>query len=144
MKAIYFFTSLIILLACANSKHNSSSTPNAVVISAINFGTPKKTSDPFQIKAVRVEKNELIIDVEYGGGCSDHIFELFANSSIAKSDPPKRSIQIMHEDNDDKCKALVYKTIRFQISELAYTQQVGSKIKLQLSGWDEEIPFTLH
>jgi hypothetical protein len=144
MKSIYLFATLFILFACASRKQNNTSSPSAIAVTKVNFETPKKKSDPFQINAVRVDKNELILDVEYGGGCKDHVFELYANPSIEKSNPPKRSIQIIHENNNDMCRAIVHKTIRFQIDELAYNQEKGSKIKLNLAGWDAEIPFTLH
>ncbi len=58
------------------------------------------------------------MDVQYGGGCKKHEFSLVGNSAIMKSYPPKRSCILVHEGENDMCRALVYQQLKFDISEL--------------------------
>lgn len=101
-----------------------------------------KDGDPFNIEAVRIKGNTLFADVSYGGGCGEHSFEMNGNMAVMKSLPPQRAVKITHTNHEDYCKAIVRKTLEFDISELSDMQRPGSTIILLLDGWEERIEYT--
>ena len=151
MKHLSLFLFLSALLssqvACKSMKKPTTESPsdNRTKISAsLQSSNDTKPSDSFTIAAVRVEENTLFVEVSYGGGCKKHRFECIGATSISKSLPPIRSVQITHFGDNDMCKALVYETIEIDISALAYQQKKGSEIILNLTGWEEPIHYTFH
>jgi len=88
-------------------------------------------SDPINIVEAKIEGNELVLKVGYSGGCQEHTFDLVGSSFISKSLPPIRNFKLIHNSNGDKCKMMVSKEIKFDISEFSYTKSEGSIIYLQ-------------
>lgn len=84
-------------------------------------------SDPFQLIDARIEGKMLKVDVEYGGGCGPADFELVWSGMLMKSLPPKASVKILLKDNDP-CKALITKTVCFDISSV-YTGECTILLK---------------
>lgn len=99
-------------------------------------------SESYTIQEASINGNILRITVSYIGGCEEHQFELIGNPNIAKSLPPIRSIELVHKSNGDSCKAKMEETLRFNIANLAYKQESGSVIKLNLKGWKEQLIYT--
>ncbi len=98
--------------------------------------------DPFNIVEVSIFENTMSLIVNYGGGCSTHEFQLAGSTSVMKSFPPQRSIQLLHNGNNDLCKMLVTDTIFFNIENLSNEKKPGSEIILNLKGWDNSISYT--
>jgi hypothetical protein len=71
-------------------------------------------SDPFDFLGARIEGDSMMIDVRYGGGCKEHVFALDAGPML-KSLPPKQLLSISHDANGDNCRALITKTIAFDL-----------------------------
>ena len=65
-----------------------------------NFG------DPFEIDNVLKEENMLYINVNYGGGCKEHSFEVIWASDFIKTNPPSIGIVLVHDANNDMCELI--------------------------------------
>lgn len=98
-------------------------------------------SDPLTIESATIEGNILTIEVTYGGGCQEHEFQLIGSEMIAKSMPPIRSIKLIHNAKEDNCRAIVPQTLKFDIRNLAYKQEAGSEIYLNLDEYKERLMY---
>ena len=76
-------------------------------------------SDAFRLLEVSVSGDQLEIEVEYGGGCREHLFEIIADpNAFLESDPVQANIYMTHESNNDLCRALVRKKLTFSLQPL--------------------------
>lgn len=148
MKNITLFVLSMALLSCGTRKNatkdehgDSTAKPKETMITA-TIGEFSKTSDPMTISSVQIEGNFMTIEVTYSGGCGEHSFQMMGSSNIAKSLPPIRSIQLVHNANKDECKKMIIQMIKVDISALAYKKERGSEIYLTLEGWKEKIKYT--
>jgi hypothetical protein len=82
------------------------------------------------------------MSISYTGGCATHTFDLVGSEMISKSLPPIRSINLIHNANDEACKREMFDTLYFDITNLAYKKELGSVIKLNLAGWKEQLIYT--
>ena len=99
-------------------------------------------SESCTIQEASINGNVLRVTVSYSGGCENHQFELVGSPNISKSLPPIRSIELVHKSNGDACKKKIEETLRFNLANLAYKQESGSVIKLNLNGWKEQLIYT--
>jgi hypothetical protein len=81
-------------------------------------GTP--TTDPFTLVSQRTSGDSLILEVQYGGGCKEHDFDMFTNRLWMKSMPPQLNLFLEHENHDDHCRALLTETIVFDLKNCRY------------------------
>lgn len=144
MKFLLIFSLILTVLSCkshkcADSKEDANSKRSMITATIGEINLP---SDPITISAIRVEGNKMFLDIRYSGGCEEHSFQVVGSEMIAKSLPPIRAIQIMHNSNGDQCKKLIEQTLEVDISALAYKQENGSKIFLTTEGWKERIEYT--
>ena len=95
-----------------------------------------------QIIKSRVEGNTLYLKIGYSGGCTKHDFKVIGNPMISKSLPPIRRVELVHLNNGDTCREYIEQQLIIDVSNLAYQQETGSKIKLQFSGIEEMIMYT--
>lgn len=150
MKNILFICLTLFVFACKSTKkvnevdQTSTDTNQATELVRISssIGQLDQISDPITISDVRLVGNKLFVDVTYGGGCKDHEFQLIGAPSLSKSLPPIRSIQLMHQANGDACKMLLTQTLEIDLKNLAYQQEKGSVIFLNLNGWKNTIEYT--
>ncbi|MFN5784513.1 MAG: hypothetical protein ACK457_01020 [Flavobacteriia bacterium] len=145
MKLFPILIFAMLLSACGVHKNNSindGDQPNANIMLTATIGEVNAPSDPFSISDVRVQGNKMFIEVSYSGGCQEHAFQLVGSSMIAKSLPPIRHMQLVHESNDDACRMMILKTIEIDVKALAYQQETGSKIYLTIEGWQDRIEYT--
>jgi hypothetical protein len=75
-------------------------------------------SDAFRLLEVSVSGDQLEIEVEYGGGCREHLFEIIAAPTFLESWPVQANIYMTHESHDDLCRALVRKKLTFSLQPL--------------------------
>jgi hypothetical protein len=118
---------------------NSNQTNSELLVAQIGKSA---VSESFTIQEASINGNVLRVTVSYSGGCGNHQFELVGSPNISKSLPPIRSIELVHQSNGDACKEKMEETLLINISNLAYKQEAGSVIKLNLSGWKEQLIYT--
>jgi len=95
----------------------------------------KFPTDPFTLIDVHVDDmNKLHLTVEYGGGCKPHEFKILGSKAILKSFPAQRPVMIVHNSNNDECRAIIREEILVDISEFAYSKEQDSEIILLIEG----------
>jgi hypothetical protein len=100
------------------------------------------TSDNYTLWQADVEDGYLTTVVNYSGGCKEHKFAMFSNGMWAKSNPPQLNLFLHHNANEDNCRAFIYDTLRFDLTNAIYpgANQVLLKINTP-SGKIENILF---
>ena len=158
---IIFILSLLVFASCKTAKNTSSENNQTKLEQSNNEGgIVERKHEPIQIKAEvgrielreqttgvqiiksRVEGNTLYLKIGYSGGCTKHDFKVIGNPMISKSLPPIRRVELVHLNNGDTCREYIEQQLIIDISNLAYQQETGSKIKLQFSGIEEMIMYT--
>jgi hypothetical protein len=125
-----------------NKENNTVKSTPSEIKNAI-LGDINQNSIATTINNVVLKDNVLEISINYTGGCAKHDFELVGSEMISKSLPPIRSINLIHKTlNEESCKRTMYDTLYFDLSNLAYQSINGSVIKLNLTGWKEQIVYT--
>jgi hypothetical protein len=152
MRYSVLFFLLAIIFSCKTQKNNqrcilskkqlTDTTLKATLVNYSSYLLKKENgSDPIKILDAKIIKNQLILNVSYSGGCEKHNFKITGDSSISKSLPPIRSVELFHFANGDACKKLIIEELLIDLSELAYKQEEGSEIYLSLNGWDQKISY---
>jgi hypothetical protein len=146
MKNFIFFSLAIVLFGCASSKKISDmNNENPIYSKAPKqafLGDNSQVTTPTTINDVKLNGNTLMMSISYTGGCATHTFDLVGSEMISKSLPPIRSINLIHNANDEACKREMFDTLYFDITNLAYKKELGSVIKLNLNGWKEQLVYT--
>lgn len=101
-----------------------------------------KDSDPLTIQSAKIVDNSLFLTVNFSGGCAEHKFSFIGSPMIMKSLPPKRSVKLIHDKNDDSCRSIVTKVLEIDLKNIAYKQESGSELVLLLEGWKGELKYT--
>lgn len=94
--------------------------------------TGPTTNDAFEILSQKVEGDKLVMEVQYGGGCELHTFELISNGAYMKSLPMKLNVWLTHNGRNDRCRAMLTNTITFDISSLK--PKSGNELHLIING----------
>lgn len=139
---ILVLTTSVILFSCKTSRdRRNSGGETSQLPKAELMENPESVENhtPVSILAVRLAANTLELDVEYSGGCEEHSFRLIGSTAIQKSLPPKRGILLYHNNNGDSCRGIENKTVKFDITPLAYE---SGEIILVLEGWKDPISYT--
>lgn len=152
MKALFLASTLIFFSACSVHKdsadgnssiqnESSQTTPTTMKIVKVTaeIGDLNMESAPITIDNAEIRGNLLYLDVTYSGGCNEHYFRLIGSEMIAKSMPPIRGIKLVHDNNSDDCKKLEKVKLEINIEKLAYKQESGSEIYLNIDGVKEKI-----
>jgi hypothetical protein len=143
MKNITILFFVMMLFACKNHremyKNTSAITTENTMKTIGTLSNDTTLSDPFEIQEATITGNKLLLKISYAGGCQEHSFQLVGAPQISKSLPPIRSIRLIHDGNQDACKAKIIKDIEIDISELCYKNETNSSIYLQLQGWKENL-----
>lgn len=101
-----------------------------------------ETSLPVDIDSAYMIRNQLILEVKYSGGCGTHDFEFIGSSVVMKTNPPKRTVKLIHKAESDSCQQVIRREVIVDIKELAYEKAPGKEIILILSGYKEHIHYT--
>ncbi|MEC8194654.1 MAG: hypothetical protein VX127_18100 [Myxococcota bacterium] len=72
--------------------------------------------DPIEMRALRFDGTDLLLDVRYSGGCVDHEYDLCWNSSFGEGVFPEAHLKLGHRSFEDMCDAIIETTIRFDAS----------------------------
>ena len=89
--------------------------------------------DAFTVTSASLDGDELVVGVEYSGGCETHDFVLcWPDQSFQESNPVQVDVELFHEDNDDACDAIETEERRFSLApvkqafEDAYQSATGT------------------
>ena len=101
----------------------------------------------FQVQSTNIIGNRLYVMVKAHPILSIEDFDLTGSTNISKSMPPIRSIRldvkkIPIKKGDPNTVVMMEQTLVFDITDLAYKQEAGSQIYLQLEGAKERILYT--
>jgi hypothetical protein len=96
-------------------------------------------TDPFEMKGVSIVDNNLMLQVQYGGGCGEADFSLLVNEAFMESSPVQVQAVVIFNDND-MCKAIVTRELCFDLTELAELYQASyqtshGSIIIRISGY---------
>jgi len=89
--------------------------PTYVVVTVDSADWP---TDPIDITHTLVQGDTLALDVEYGGGCRDHLYAFVVSASFMESDPVQTVALLSHDQNGDECDAIVQDSLRTDLSAL--------------------------
>lgn len=96
----------------------------------------RKDSKPFFISNAFIWEDTLHVTVNYGGGCKKHDFQIVWDGKFIKTLPPKIPLVILHNNNQDPCKARISEDLQFVLSE-----HVQHGAILALEGWRSDLNF---
>ena len=74
--------------------------------------------DSYYIDTTFIYGDFLQINIEYAGGCEDHIFNLVHEFIFCGTPPVYISIKLRHNANEDLCEALITEDLCFDISSI--------------------------
>ncbi|MCA9649345.1 MAG: hypothetical protein H6712_19875 [Myxococcales bacterium] len=74
--------------------------------------------DRFQIRGARFEGDQLVVEVEYGGGCQRHDFRVLWNGAVRRSNPPQADFLLTHDGHADPCRMILHETLRIDMLDL--------------------------
>ncbi|MFK7784456.1 MAG: hypothetical protein AB8B56_05025 [Crocinitomicaceae bacterium] len=119
--------SILILFAlhitsCITPKDGSSkSTDEKTVhkIETVDSIEGDSLTDPYTIQEVKVEGDNLIIEVCYGG-CAEHDWKLVTTKRYKKSLPPQLDLLLIHDLHNDPCKKRDCTTLYFDLTDVKY------------------------
>lgn len=120
--------------------HATRSTPPDVknVVQFADFPVVRFQIDPFHFQNVRLaDETHIAFMVQYGGGCAEHDFTLFADNHFeSREQTDLAQMMLTHNSNQDDCKAMVTKELVFDIAPLLKKwRETGrnSRLALQFS-----------
>ena len=74
--------------------------------------------DSYTIDTAFIYGDFLKINVSYGGGCKDHIFNLVHEFLFCGTSPVHVPLYLTHNSNNDNCEAVLVQELCFDISNL--------------------------
>jgi hypothetical protein len=139
--SLFLLLSIVAFTSCKTAREKEAQTkaaqyPQGELVA--NFDSFRNSAS-FTITHVAIDGNNMIIDVEYSGGCEKHEFKLLGSEMIQKSLPPQRGVMLWHNNNGDSCRSIVEEKLTFDISAFAYE---GGEIILNLDGWANPVSYT--
>ena len=92
----------------------------------------------YTIDSVKVKDDILSVFVKYSGGCKPHNWDLISNGKYSKSLPPQIEVVLKHANNNDNCRRLSFRELKFNVAKL---KDPGNKtIAIKLA--DKEVHYT--
>ena len=105
------------------------------------LGDINTRTDAYQITSAKVEGKILYLTVTFSGGCAEHKFRCIGSEALAKSNPPRRSIKLIHDAKGDSCEEFVTRNIEIDIIPFAASAAGPSEVILDLEGYSEPLNF---
>jgi hypothetical protein len=137
---LHWFVTLAVpaLMGCASSSEPegpplTGTRESAVLVDDVNG--PGWPADLITLdSAAMTGDGRLRLFSRYGGGCADHHAALLVGRAFAESHPPMLRARVAHEANNDSCKALIARTLEFNLQPVrdhfrqAYNTDTGSVV----------------
>lgn len=122
----------LLLFACSNDDEGKDMGDHASIFIDSDI-YHEAESDDFHLEEARITGDSLEVRIRYGGGCGEVKLRLAGMEEVLDSDPPRRKIRLLLEDNDP-CEAFIAETFYFKLS--AFQIAGSSRTGLLLSDWD--------
>ncbi len=142
MKSLLYIACLTLFGSCASSQKLTKEETQVTKKMKGQIGTNESESALFSIRSAEISGNTLMVVVNYSGGCGEHTFTCVGSAMISKSLPPRRAIQLVHNNHGDNCRQLITDTLYIDVTEFAYKKEAGSQVILDLSDWVNAINYT--
>ena len=148
MRLIISLIFSVLLLSCSSTKKNSivdppptppksperiqSDAPKYIVRGIIVDETLfNQESAEYAVKQISIEGDSIYIDVSFGGGCESHEFTLVSPGYYAESMPPQLTLSLVHDANDDVCKALFHQRLAFDLTPARFNASGTIMIRIK-------------
>ena len=142
MKSLLYIACLTLFGSCASSQKLTEEETQVTKKMKGQIGTNESESAVFSIRSAEISGNTVMVVVNYSGGCGEHTFSCIGSAMISKSLPPRRAIQLVHNNHGDNCRQLITDTLYIDVTEFAYKKEAGSQVILDLSDWVNAINYT--
>ncbi|WP_147468412.1 hypothetical protein [Corallococcus interemptor] len=92
----------------------------AAIVMPLEITETPAPRDPLGIESQSVKGDVLTLKVRHGGGCKEHRYGLAWDGRFTKTaaGEPRAELTLLHDANNDRCKAMVYKELAFDLSTL--------------------------
>lgn len=103
------------------SPKNTTSEEGKAPIQQIVIGQKPEPKDAFNVEGFRAFRDVMDVSVTHGGGCKVHTYTLFWDGEFQAGvdGTPVANLVLVHDGNQDHCKAMVMATPRFDLKPLA-------------------------
>lgn len=76
--------------------------------------------DPYTVEGASIAGSLLAVTVSASGGCAEHDWTLcWPDQSFAESSPVQARLELLHDDHDDPCDAIITEDLVFDLAPLA-------------------------
>jgi hypothetical protein len=93
----------------------------------------------FEIESAAVEGDELVVRVQFGGGCAEHALTVESAGPLLKSLPPKQPLRVVHRTPGDPCRALIQEELRIDLKPWRGVPRGVTVILLE--NWNEPLTY---
>ncbi len=88
-------------------------------VNQINIQDSYEHKDDYQLNNVSIEKDTLVLNVSYSGGCKDHTFDLiWKGGNFFETNPLQADLFLIHNANNDNCEAYITKELKFDLTPI--------------------------
>jgi hypothetical protein len=106
-------------------------TGDRLTLEVIRGASPRQ-SDPARVTGALVSGKELVIDLQYSGGCRTHRFGIFTDGLEGLSIPPFIKLFLVHDADGDACEAALTRRLRVDLEPLDPVLRPGIEFVLLL------------
>ena len=100
----------------------------------------KENDKSYNVTFAEIADNQLMLEINYSGGCAEHEFQLISNGIWEKTYPPQMLLYLEHLPNGDKCREFISKKLFFNIEN---TQYAGTNLViLKIQNLKNQIEYT--
>jgi hypothetical protein len=89
-------------------------------------------SDALEFRDIRIAGDTLIAEVSHAGGCAEHGFALVFSPVFMESRPVQVSGLLSHDARGDNCRALIMRTLRFDLTPLKQVYREAYRVESDL------------
>lgn len=130
-------TMVVLAIFFPGCKSADETAASAVEAPAMNIDALPEA--PYELLDATIVKDSLIVNVQYGGGCAEHVFELRQKGPMMKSLPPKQMLEVVHRTAGDPCRALILQRQAFDLKPWRGTPRGVTVILLE--NWKEPLTY---
>lgn len=131
----------LFLLACGTKKAADAGDATKLVQVESQITEVKDVDAPASIDNIKRRGNYLLMDVTFAGSCPEDSLGVYGSPVLTKSMPPQRTVYVSRIRSGHSCNEFITKRIRVDLRPLAYKQEPGSEIILNINGVQEPVKY---